>query len=62
MTKRLSKYIDFFDYFEKSLVVLSVTSGSISIISFVNVIGEPVGIASASFSLAFSISIGILYI
>ena len=31
MSKRLSKYIAFFDYFDKPLVVLSATSGSISI-------------------------------
>ena len=56
MSKRLSKYIASFDYFDKSLIVLSVTTGSISIASFATVIGAPVGIASASFSLAFSIS------
>ena len=60
MSKRLSKYIAFFDYFDKSLIVLSVTTGSISIASFATVIGAPVGIVSASFSLAFSISTGII--
>ena len=49
-----------FDYFDKSLIVLSVATGSISIASFATVIGAPVGIASASFSLAFSISTGIV--
>ena len=49
-----------FDYFDKSLTVLSVTTGSISIISFATVIRAPVGIASASFSLAFSILTGIV--
>ena len=34
MSKKLSKYISFFYYFDKSLIVLSVTSGSISIASF----------------------------
>ena len=57
-SKRLSKYIVSFDYFDKSLIVLSVTTGSISIASFATVIGAPVGIVSASFSLAFSISTG----
>ena len=56
MSKRLSKYIASFDYFDKSLIVLSVTTSSISIASFASVIGAPVGMASASFSLAFSIS------
>ena len=60
MSKRLSKYIASFDYFDKSLIVLSVTTGSISIASFATVIGAPVGMVSASFSLAFSISTGIV--
>ena len=60
MSKRLSKYIASFDYFDKSLIVLSVTTGSISIASFATVIGAPVGMVSASFSLAFSISTGII--
>ena len=34
MSKKLSKYISFFDYFDKSLIVLSVTSGGVSIASF----------------------------
>ena len=58
MSKRLSKYIASFEYFDKSLIVLSVTTGSISIASFATVIGAPVGIVSVSFSLAFSISTG----
>ena len=53
-----SKYIASFNYFDKSLIVLSVTTGSISIASFATVIGAPVGIVSASFSLAFSIFSG----
>ena len=56
MSKRLSKHIASFDYFHKSLIVLSVTTGSISIASFTIVIGTPVGMTSASFNLAFSIS------
>ena len=53
MSKKLSKYISFFDYFDKSLIVLSVTSGSVSIASFATVIGMSVGITSGSLSLAF---------
>ena len=60
MSKRLSKYIAFCDYFDKSLIVLSATGGSISIASFETVIGTPVGIASASLSLTFSLSTGIV--
>ena len=54
MSKKLSKYISFFDYFDKSLTVLSVTSGGVSIASFATFIGIPVGITSASLSLVFS--------
>ena len=60
MRKKLSKYIASFEYFDKSLIALSVTTGSISIASFANVIGAPVGIISASFSLACSIFTGII--
>ena len=60
MSKIFSKYIASFDYFDKSLIVLSVTTGSISIASFATVIGARVGMVSASFSLAFSISTGII--
>ena len=60
MSKRLSKYIASFDYFDKSLIALSVTTGSISIASFATVIGAPVGMMSASCSLAFSITAGIV--
>ena len=45
----------FFDYFDKSLIVLSVTSGSVSTASFTTVIGAPVGIGSARLSLTFSL-------
>ena len=58
MSKNLSKYIASFDYFDKSLIVLSVATGSISIASFATVIGAPVGMMSASCSLAFSITTG----
>ena len=60
LSKRLSKYIVSFDYFDKSLIVLSVTASGISIASFATVIGAPAGIVSASFSLAFSISTRII--
>ena len=60
MSKNLSKYISFFDYFDKSLIVLSVTSGSVSIASFATVIGAPIGITSASRSLAFSSCTGLV--
>ena len=60
ISKRLSKYIAAFDCIEKTLIVLSVLSGGISIMSFTSVIGVPVGIASASFTLMFSLTTGII--
>ena len=60
MSKRLSKYITAFDYFDKALIVLFDRSGGVSIASFVTAIGAPVGIASASFRFAFSITTGIV--
>ena len=57
MSKSLSKYIFSFD---KSLIVLSVATGSISVTSFATVIGALVGIMSASCSLAFSITTGLV--
>ena len=58
MSKNLSKYIASFEYLDKSLIFLSVATGSISIASFATAIGAPVGIMSASCSLAFSITTG----
>ena len=46
--------------FDKVLIVLSATNGEVSIASFASVIGAPVGIASASFSYAFSVTTGIV--
>ena len=54
MSKRLSKYVASSDYFDKSLILSSVTTGSISIASFATVIGALVGMTSGSYSLAFS--------
>ena len=56
MSKKHTKYIASFDYFDKYLILLSATSGGTSIASFATVIGTPVRIASASFSFAFSIT------
>ena len=59
MSKKLSKYISFFDYFDKSLIVLSVTSG-VSIASFATDIEAPIGITIASLILAFSLCTGLV--
>ena len=42
------KYVTIFDYIDKILIVLSATTGGISIISFTSTTGVPVGIVSAS--------------
>ena len=60
MSKKLSKYIAAFDYIDKTLIVLSATSGGINIISFTSVIGIPAGLASASFTLVFFLTTGII--
>ena len=58
--KKLSKYTAALDYTDKTLIVLSATSGRISIISFTNVIGIPAGVISASLTLVFSLSAEII--
>ena len=54
--KKLSKYVTTFDYIDKILIVLSATSDGVSIIYFTSV----VGIASASLTLIFSLTTGII--
>ena len=44
---------------DKILIVLSATSGGVTIISFTDVVGAPVRKASASFTLIFSLITGI---
>ena len=44
------------------LIILSVTSSGASIISFTTLVSVPVGIASASFTLIFSVAKGIIKI
>ena len=60
ISKNISKYIASLDYFDKSLNVLSILSGSISIASFATVIGAPAGIIGASCGFTFSIKSGFL--
>ena len=59
-SKKLSKYVAAFDYIDQVLVVLSATTGGVSICSFTSDVGAPVGIASASFTLTFSLTTGIV--
>ena len=59
-SKKLNKYVTIFDCIDKLLIVLSETSSSVSVISFTSTIDVPVGIVSASFTLIFSITTGII--
>ena len=59
-SKKLNRYVTIFDYIDKILIILSVTSSGISIISFASAIGLPAGIASVCFTLRFSVTTGII--
>ena len=58
--KKLNRYVTIFDYIDKILIILSAATGGISIISFTTAIGAPVGTASPSFTLIFSLTTGII--
>ena len=59
-SKKLSKYVIAFDYIEKILIILSATSSGVCIISSASLLEAPVGIASPSFTLIFSLATGII--
>ena len=59
-SKKLNKNVAVFYYVDQALIVLSATSGGVSIIPLTSIVGAPVGIASTSFTLYFSLTIGIL--
>ena len=59
-SKKFNKYVTAFDYIDQALIVLSTTTGRVSIISFTIIVGAAVGIASASFILIFSLTTGIV--
>ena len=59
-SKKLSKCVAIFDYIDQALIVLSATSSGVSIISFTSIGRAPVGIASASLALFFSLTTGIV--
>ena len=54
--QNLNKYVPTFDYIDKILIVLGEKTGRVSIISFTSIIGAPVGMTSASFTLIFSLT------
>ena len=55
---KIKNWVDvtIFDYIDKILIVLSAKTGGISIVSFTTAIGTLVGIASAIFTLIFSLT------
>ena len=61
-SKKLSKYVTAFEYIDNILIVLSATSSGVCIILSVSVAAAPVRIASASFTLIFSLITGIIKI
>ena len=58
--KKNSFTVTAFDHIDKILIVLSAASSRVSIISFTSIIGTPVEIASASLTLFFSLTTGIV--
>ena len=59
-SKKLRKYVTTFDYIDRILIVLSTITGRVCIISHATVVDAPVGIASAVFTIVFSLVTGII--
>ena len=57
--KKLNKYLVSFDYLDKIFSTLSASFGTLSIASYVAVVGIPFGIAGSSLTLIFTIGTGI---
>ena len=55
-SKKLSKYVTTFNYIDKILIVFNVTTGGVCIVSHATVVGAPVGIANAGFTILFSLA------
>ena len=59
-SKKLNTYVTIFDDIDKILIVLSTTTSGVSIISCTSTIGKSVAILSASLTLIFSLTTGII--
>ena len=60
-SNKLSRYVTIFEYIDRILIVLSATTSGVSIISFTSTtIGKSIKIVSASITLIFSFSTGII--
>ena len=60
IVKKISKYIVAFDYADKLFITLSASFGTLSIASYVTIVGIPVGIAEASLTLIFTVTTGVV--
>ena len=58
-SKKLSKYVTIFNYIDEILIALNTTTGGVCIIFHATVVGAPVGIAIAGFTILFSLATGI---
>ena len=58
--KKLNKCITIFEYIDKILIILSLTSAGVLIISFITIVGATVWIISASYTLIFSVPKGLI--
>ena len=58
--KKLGKYVTTFNYIDKILIALNKTIGGVCIISHATVVGAPIGIASAGFTIVFSLATTII--
>ena len=59
-SRKLSKYVAAFDYIDKVLIVLNAAIVGVCIFLPVSVVGAPIEIAGASFTLIFSLTTGII--
>ena len=57
--KKLNKYLITLDYLDRIFITLSASFGTLSVASHATVVGIPVGVASASLTLIFTISTGV---
>ena len=57
--KNLNKYLVSFDYLDKIFITLSASFRTLSIVSYVSVVGIPAGITRASLNLVFTLGMGI---
>ena len=58
--KKICKCIVAFDYADKFFITLFASFGTLSIVSHATIVGIPVGIAGASFTLIFTVTTGVV--